>query len=323
MDFVKLLLAHNGALGDFLTVWPALWAVRRAFPKTPAHWVGRGERGPWLQGLDLTPPPPALRAGVERLYGASRWPESLDDALVVWFYLDRKPVELEHERLWLIPTLDAAGAPPSLVARRGLERRGVVWDEDWLAVWRARCGAWDARTADAKRVLLFPGAGHRLKQWPLKRFVALAERLAQRGFTPVLVLGPAEQERGLDPGVSASWRVERCESMTRLTELLLGAAAVLGCDSGPLHLAGYLGTPCLALFGPTSERQWAPPNARVVSLSLDCRPCTASTRDLTCAWPRCLEEIPVDRVEAELLELLETGQDAGGSKSKPAHETAP
>lgn len=304
MDFVKLLLVHNGALGDFLTVWPALWALRRAFPRTPAHWLGHGERGLWLGPLELAPTPPELRAPVEALYSAARWPSALDDALVVWFCLDRKPSTLEHERLWLIPTLEETGAPPSLVARRRLEERGVAWDKEWLAAWRKGCGAWDARKADPRRVLLFPGAGHRAKQWPLGRFVALAERLFQKGLAPVFVLGPAELDRGLDPGASPCWELACSESAPRLVELLTGAAAVLGCDSGPLHLAGCLGTPCLALFGPTSETQWAPLNARVLCARLDCRPCSASTRDLDCRQPRCLEALSVEAVEAELLRLL-------------------
>ena len=48
-------------------------------------------------------------------------------------------------------------------------------------------------------------------------------------------------------------------------------------DSGPVHLATAVGTPALALFGPTSPERWGPPPpGRALSLSLPCAPCSSS-----------------------------------------------
>jgi len=305
MNYDKLILVHNGALGDFLTVWPALWALRQCFSTLPLFWAGRDERETWLAPLAIASATHQMRAAIKNLYQATTLPPALDAALVVWFGLDRKPFPLVHDNVWFVPTVDRASfEPPTVVAARGLARRGIAWRQDWLAAWRERCGAWQAAAADPGRVLLFAGAGHRAKQWPLVRFTDLARRLAATGQRPVFVLGPAEIERRLDPGPDGPWTIERCDSASCLTELLLGAGMAVGNDCGPMHLAGYLGVPCLALFGPTAAQQWSPPAARTLSLDIACRPCTKTTRELDCTHPQCLEALEVEIVEQACLELL-------------------
>lgn len=149
--------------------------------------------------------------------------------------------------------------------------------------------------------LLFPGAGHPAKAWPLVQYLELAQRLPELGLAPVFVLGPAEIERGMDAG---GYPRVHPGSLAALTGLLNRAALVVGNDSGPLHLSGMLGRPSVGLFGPSSRRQWGPPGVAALARDLPCRPCTRTTAGLDCPEPVCLAELDVETVLAAVRRVL-------------------
>ena len=81
---------------------------------------------------------------------------------------------------------------------------------------------------------------------------------------------------------------------------------LVACDSGPVHLAGAVGTPALALFGPTSAVRWGPlPPGRALTLGLPCSPCSNHGSD-TCpeGHHRCLDDLTPEQVVAGARELL-------------------
>lgn len=94
------------------------------------------------------------------------------------------------------------------------------------------------------RVVLLPGAGKASKLWPTASFRVLAKHLGARAL---VVWGPGEEE--LAKGIGAE--VAPPTNLRELAWLLKHARAVVGADTGPLHLADALGTPSIALFGPT------------------------------------------------------------------------
>jgi heptosyltransferase I len=103
-------------------------------------------------------------------------------------------------------------------------------------------------------VLLNPGAGRTDKRWPVERFRTLAERLGEDPGALVLVVwGPGEHA---DAGhIAAEGRRAVCAPPTNLDQLvafLRRASVLVAADTGPLHLAAALGTPCVGLYGPTS-----------------------------------------------------------------------
>ena len=129
-----------------------------------------------------------------------------------------------------------------------------------------RAGAEPARPY----VVLHPGAGARQKCWPVERFVALARGLAADGWAPVFVLGPVEAERmaaEARAGLEREFPVLADVSLPVLAGVLASGRAFVGNDSGPAHLAGGVGAPTLALFGPTRPEQFAPVGPRVRTLA--------------------------------------------------------
>lgn len=121
--------------------------------------------------------------------------------------------------------------------------------------------------ADPARVIaLAPGSGGAAKRWPPASFAALAGIVAQMGDIPLVIEGP--QDAAVVAATLAAWRrdqgaraplaVARGLSVGALAGLLPRCAAYVGNDSGVTHLAGLLGLPTVALFGPTDPAVWAP-----------------------------------------------------------------
>ncbi len=110
-------------------------------------------------------------------------------------------------------------------------------------------------TPGRRLVVLNPGAGRADKRWPQERFRALGERLGEdTGALVLVVWGPGEEAaaRHVAPG---GGNRALCAPPTNLYELvafLRRASVLVAADTGPLHLAAALGTPCVGLYGPTS-----------------------------------------------------------------------
>jgi len=161
------------------------------------------------------------------------------------------------------------------------------------------------------RVVIHPGASPfgRFKRWPAERFGLVARRLAQSAGAKVVVIhGPSEEQAMLDQVLAASEGTAiLAPSLTlqQLVVLLREASLFIGADSGPLHVAALLGTPCVAIFGPKNPAIYAPPGATVVRREdLPCSPCAKRT----CADPRCLTEIPAEQVLQAALRSLPAAQ---------------
>lgn len=112
----------------------------------------------------------------------------------------------------------------------------------------------------ADLLVIHPGSGGLAKTWPLGRFVAVAETWP--GETAFL-LGPAERDRRNAGNIPERFRVIVDPALSNAAALLASAAAYLGNDSGPSHLAALCGTPSVVLFGPADPRIWRPLGGKV------------------------------------------------------------
>ncbi len=108
----------------------------------------------------------------------------------------------------------------------------------------------DCPRSDGGFTVIHPFAGSASKCWPLERYHELARRL----LIPVRwCAGPEEQ---LPEAV-------RFDNLYELACWLATARLYIGNDSGITHLAAAVGTPVVALFGPTDPRIWAPRGPQV------------------------------------------------------------
>jgi lipopolysaccharide heptosyltransferase I len=148
-------------------------------------------------------------------------------------------------------------------------------------------------------VVLNPGGGWASKLWPPERFGQLARELSGFGFWPLVSFGPGEEALA-DRVVAASGGTARRSFPTTLldfVEIARRARLVVAADTGPLHLACAVGTPVVALFGPTDPARNGPfaPDDVVVRKVPECAPCYSRS----CArHARVMEDISLDEVRA-------------------------
>jgi heptosyltransferase-1 len=102
-------------------------------------------------------------------------------------------------------------------------------------------------------VLASPLAGWASKQWPMDHYRALAARLRNELGVPLVLDGPPGANLAADEGA-----VPHYSTLPGLIYATRRAAAIVGVDSGPLHLAAALGKPGVAIFGPTNPARNGP-----------------------------------------------------------------
>ena len=164
--------------------------------------------------------------------------------------VDPRPPPGRHAADHLLGALGSDAAPA--VPRLTLDRA------------RGRSLLADAGLPDQERaVALHPGAGSPDKCWPAERWAELGARL-QRPV--VLVEGPADESPVRAFLERRQAVVLRERPLVDLGCALSACSALLGHDSGVAHLAAALGTPVLALFGPSDPVRWSPrgPSVRVL-----------------------------------------------------------
>jgi ADP-heptose:LPS heptosyltransferase len=205
-----------------------------------------------------------------------------------------------HQVHDLDPVLRALGVGEVDARWRPVVRSGLVEEG------RERLRA--AGIGDGPVVALAPAtASGSAKRWPVGHFAALADRCAGGGIAPVVVIGPGERALAESIAAAATRPVPVLGEdldVAGLAGILAAVAVAVSVDSGAMHVAAILGTPVVALFGPTAQRRTGPLGARhrVLGLHLDCAPCAAA--DCPLGHRRCMRELAVDEVEGAVLEVL-------------------
>jgi heptosyltransferase III len=161
---------------------------------------------------------------------------------------------------------------------------------------------------------LHPGSRWLFKTWPAERAAGLVEKLVRDGLDVVVTGAPDDRERAIVAAMldrlpaTVRARVHDVTGMLSLDELaaLTSRARIfVGVDSAPMHIAAAVGTPAVALFGPSDEIEWGPwgvPHRIVASREFPCRPC----RNDGCGGGKvseCLTTLSVARV-AEAVDAL-------------------
>ena len=141
-----------------------------------------------------------------------------------------------------------------------------------------------------------PGAGRLVKEWPPVRFAEAGASLAAQGGTTIVLLGSEgdrRQAEGVRRALPSDVALIDLVDQTPLVELaavLARLAALITGDTGPAHLAATVGTPVVAIFGPTDPIRYTPltPHAEAVHAQLWCRPCGRLRHPPT----RCTHGVP-------------------------------
>jgi heptosyltransferase III len=155
-----------------------------------------------------------------------------------------------------------------------------------------------------KFVALHPGSGSAKKNWPPERYCNLAEKLVEKNFQILWILGPGEKMFSAKDGD----RIIKDASLPVLVHVLSNCAMYVGNDSGISHLAAAAGARCVVLFGPSDPAMWRPRGENVTVITAPqeaCFPCHPSTTVLTGDCEKaCMRAIPVSQVFDACMALL-------------------
>lgn len=210
--------------------------------------------------------------------------------LTGWRYLLQPPARVVHMRdrhLWKL-RMQAPSIGRMLTGQAPAAARDVARSESplWIspkdeAHVDQLCRRWGV-AGQQPLVVICPGARSHIKRWMSEGFAQVAQRLIRDAHAQVVLSGePAEEEiieevLGLmdQPAHSAVGLT----TIRQAAALMRRAALVITNDSASLHIASAVGTPTVAIFGPTRDDRYGPtaPQRRTIRRRLFCAPCGVS-----------------------------------------------
>lgn len=269
-ESVNILIVRLGAMGDIIHTLPAVASLKHSFPGSQVTWaieprwavllegnpfVNRvlqldrrgGLRQMWrdlraepfdfavdFQGL-LKSALAASAARTERIYGFDRWVAR--EPLAALFYSDKCTARGVHR------------------VDRNLQLAAAAGASTLLHSFAMPAGSAEGSLPAGPFVLASPLSGWGAKQWPLEYYAQLAVRLRSDGGMPLVLNGPPAAGETL-AGVAHA--IPHVSSIAGLIDATRRATAVVGVDSGPLHVAAALAKPGVAIYGPTDPAQTGP-----------------------------------------------------------------
>ncbi|MFZ3091785.1 MAG: lipopolysaccharide heptosyltransferase II [Nitrospirota bacterium] len=155
-------------------------------------------------------------------------------------------------------------------------------------------------------IAINPSARWETKMWPLKRYAELTDTIAAKLKAQPLLIGGREDEVRINELSSITkskpLNLSGKTSLLQLAALLKKVDLLITNDSGPMHIAAAVGTPVIAIFGPTSPVRTGPyGNGHVVlQSSLPCIRCLKKR----CNDLKCMEAITVEEVFNSVRKVL-------------------
>ena len=308
-EIKRIVIRSPNWVGDLIHSLPALDAIRSHFPEAEIAVLARGEVGSLLKDYPAVDRVisysrrPASFLPLGRVAADLRT-QAFDLGILLtnsfegaWiFFLARIPRRYGYAtdgRRWLltdpvpcpqqIKNLHQVDYYLNLLSPMGIKGRR---SQPHLAPTAAERGVAQKRLAAAgwsekKRLVAFcPGASYgSAKRWPAGRFAELAERLLVSQQAMVVLLGgPEEQNLAHEFSKAKPGQLINLMGRTTLREamaLLASCDLVVSNDSGLLHVAVAVGTPAVALFGPTDPSRTGPVegNTTILRKAVACSPC--------------------------------------------------
>jgi ADP-heptose:LPS heptosyltransferase len=141
-----------------------------------------------------------------------------------------------------------------------------------------------------------PAAGRQIKEWDPSRFAEVGAQLARKRGAKIVLIGSAADRTALDL-MRTAWPSDvPLVELPVETDLVVLAAVLerlalfITGDTGPMHLAAAVGTPVLAIFGPSLPTRYAPlsPRSRIIRIDIPCSPCNLMRQPPE----RCVGHVP-------------------------------
>jgi len=287
---MRILIVRLSAIGDTIHGLPVLCALRDHLPNAHLSWVVEERAAAVLEGhpaLDrlIVAPRRWLRSPIA-IWRLTRQMRSVRPQIAIDLQglaksavaarLSGAPVRIgaalpdgREGSTWLNNRLVSLSTPHvvqrylELLGPLGISQPAVRFDVARHAEHELSIGRFVRdRGLGGGFALLNPGAGWASKRWPVDRYAAVARHLGRdRRLPSVVVWAGAEERAWADQIITTSGGFAHMAPPTtigELSELARRARLFVGSDTGPLHLAAAVGTPCIGLYGPVSAERNGP-----------------------------------------------------------------
>jgi len=349
----RILLIKPSALGDVVHALPVAATLKRRYPNIPLDWLVEEEaadivRGhPALSGVIVS----GRRRWLRQLRNPGRILATLSEIreFTVWLRTRCYDVVVDLQGL-LKSAMYVLAARASIRVGFAEGREGAPWVLTHRVVappqpihavdrYLALAAAVDATEAVREfritlsdedeavgrsvlagsprpRVALHPAARWRTKLWEVPRWRELAAALHKQGIQVILTGSREDQALGtviapdLDPPpLSLIGRL----SLKQLAAVLREVDALVTVDSAPMHIAAAMGTPVIALFGPTDPLRTGPLGpGRVLRRDLTCSPCLQRRCRISDTY-LCMRDLRVPEVLGAVRDVLGSRAAVGAS----------
>ena len=336
----RIALLKPSALGDIVHSLPVLSALKQLYPDSAIDWVVNSSFEPLIAGHpDLYATVPFQRGAFKGLWKSLRYSFQFADRL----RKNRYDLVVDLQGLLRTGIMAATTGAPVRVgfanaregSRHAYTHRIEVPDADRIHAvdryWRIvealgggdlakrfhvpldteeLCGV-DREFCECPRpwIALAPGAKWLTKRWPTAHFAALVN-LARAEFGGIVFLVGAAEDAPLALEIQQHTQ-EKCIDLTgktslpKLAALLSRADVMLANDTGPLHLAAALGTPCIAPYTCTKIAKHGPYGAGQTGIETTVA-CAGSYLRNCPNGMICMDELTPAKLWPALREVLQT-----------------
>ena len=268
----SILVVRIGSMGDVIHALPAEATLKHSIPGSTLTWIVHPKWAPLLDsnpfvdrviGFDRRSPRGIRTAW--RLLRSRRYDFAVDfqglfqSALIASLARAERIYGFHQSQVREKPAAlfysNKVRAAASHVVDRNLELAAAAGAKMSLRSFPLPPGAPEGDLPAEPFVLSSPLGGWTAKQWPMESFRTLARRLRDELGLALVLNGPPEAAPLLGY-VREAW--VHVSGLPGLIDATRRAAAVVGIDSGPLHLAAALGRPGVAIYGPTDPARNGP-----------------------------------------------------------------
>ena len=155
---------------------------------------------------------------------------------------------------------------------------------------------------DKDFIVLSPFASSIERDWPLEEVKKLLNAIKEKYNIPVVIVGNTFNE---ELNNWCQYNLLCKTNIMQLIELIRRAKCLITPDSGPMHIAGALHTPCIALFSKDTPSRWAPKKfCWPIYLNYDCSPCDSKVFRNCPYGLKCMKNITAEMVMEKLSYII-------------------
>ncbi len=252
----RILIVRLGAMGDIIHTLPALATLRRAFPLATITWVVDSK---WRSLLDGNPSVDRVIPGGDwKVLRAGEYDLAIDfqgllkSAIVARMARSLRLAGFQKPREtpagWFYG--EKAATTAVHMVEQNIDLAIAVGATERVRLFPLPPGTPEGSLPSGGFVLASPLAGWGAKQWPLENYAVVGEKLAREHGLTLVLNGPQR--------IQVEHTSARISGLPGLIDASRRATAIIGLDSGPLHLAAALGKSGVAIYGPTDPARNGP-----------------------------------------------------------------